>query len=62
MITLPGPTVRQQIGDEKFFRFMQTYFQRYKYQIAAPGDLLKTLNEVSGRDLTPLYNQWVVGK
>ncbi|MGB8646618.1 MAG: M1 family metallopeptidase [Anaerolineae bacterium] len=55
-------TVRQQIGDDKFFQFLQTYYSRYRYKVAHPDDMLKTMNEVSGQDLTALFNQWVYGK
>lgn len=51
--------VRKQIGDDKFFQFLQTYYTRYKYQIAAPADLLATLEQVSGQNLHPLYAKWV---
>ena len=54
--------VRKQIGDDNFYKFLQTYYQRYKYQVAMPDDLLKTIQDVSGQDVTPLYDQWVVGK
>jgi hypothetical protein len=54
--------VRRQIGDESFYRFLQTYYQRYKYQVAKPEDLLRTIDEVSGQKVDALYDQWVLGK
>lgn len=52
--------VRKQIGDEKFYGFMQTYYQRFKYKIAKPEDMLQTIDEVSGQRVDALYDQWIV--
>ncbi len=54
--------VRKQVGDDGFYKFMQTYYQRYKYQVAKPEDLLNTINDVSGQKMNALYDQWVLGK
>lgn len=54
--------VRKQVGDDSFYKFMQTYYQRFKYQVAKPEDILDTINEVSGQNVKPLYDQWVLGK
>lgn len=54
--------VRNQLGDQKFFAALQAYFQKRKYQIATPADLIDTFNEVSGQDITPLYDKWIEGK
>jgi hypothetical protein len=54
--------VRKQIGDEAFFNFMRSYYQRFKYQIAKPEDVLKTIDEVSGQKVDALYDQWILGQ
>ncbi len=54
--------VRQRMGDDKFFQFLKTYYSTYEYKVAHPEDMLKTMNEVSGQDLTALFNQWVYGR
>lgn len=54
--------VRQQIGDDAFFRFMQSYYDEFKYRIAKPEDMLQVMNRVSGQQLGPLFNQWIEGK
>ncbi len=54
--------VRKQIGDDKFFKAMQAYYQRYKYQVATPDDLRQTIDQASGENIDPLYNQWILGK
>lgn len=54
--------VHTQIGDEKFGNFLRTYYERFKYQIATPEDMLKTMNEASGQQVDALFNQWILGK
>lgn len=51
--------VRDQIGDDAFFRALQTYFQRFKFGIATPLDLINVFQQASGRDITPLYLKWI---
>lgn len=53
--------VRTQVGDETFFKFLQSYYQRYKYQIAKPEDMLATMEQVSGQNLDAIYRQWITG-
>lgn len=52
--------VRDQIGDDAFFKALSTYYNDFKYKIATPADLIKEFNTVSGQDVTPLYQQWIV--
>lgn len=53
--------LRQQVGDEVFTNILRTYFERHRYGVAYPQDLLAVAEEVSGRDLDALYKQWVLG-
>lgn len=51
--------LRQQVGDETYFQIMQRYYTAYKYKIARPEDLLAIIEEVSGQDITPLFETWM---
>lgn len=53
--------VRDQIGDDAFFKALQTYYQKFKYLIATPADLVKAFNDASGQDITPLFKKWITG-
>lgn len=53
--------LRQQVGDEIFFKIMQSYYAQYKYKIAYPDDLLATIERVSGQDIDPLFKMWIQG-
>jgi aminopeptidase N len=51
--------VRLEVGDEVFFKILQTYFERYKSGNATTEDFLVVVNEVSGKDLTNLLDSWL---
>jgi aminopeptidase N len=51
--------LRVEIGDEAFFKTMQTYFERYKGGNAATADFIAVAEEVSGKDLTEFFNNWL---
>jgi hypothetical protein len=50
--------LRQEMGDDKFFELLERYLARYRYKMATTGDFLGLAEEVAGRDLTPLFEQW----
>lgn len=52
--------LRKQMGEEKFRNFLKTYFERFKYKIAFPDDILKTAEEVCGCTLQAEYQQWIL--
>jgi len=51
--------LRQEIGDETYFKIMQSYYAEYKYKIAQPEDLLALIEQVSGRNVEPLVETWL---
>jgi aminopeptidase N len=53
--------IRKQVGDDVFYRILQTYLKRYRYGIAYPQDWMAVAEELSGQDLGGLYQEWVVG-
>ncbi|NOZ26770.1 MAG: M1 family metallopeptidase [Chloroflexi bacterium] len=53
--------LRQTMGDATFRAFLRTYFERYRYRIATPEDLLTVAQETCRCDLTPIYARWVLG-
>lgn len=52
--------LHQELGDEGFRDVLQAYVERYRWEIATPDDFLKTAEAISGRDLAPLYNTWIL--
>ncbi|MFQ5342665.1 MAG: M1 family aminopeptidase [Anaerolineae bacterium] len=51
--------VRDEIGDDAFFKALQTYYQAEKYRIATPDDLLNAFEQAAGRQLDDLYEEWL---
>lgn len=51
--------LRRQLGDSLFWKGIQTYYNRYSGKNAVTGDLCKVMEEVSGRELQPFFQQWL---
>jgi hypothetical protein len=51
--------LREEVGNEVYLEIMQTYFDQYKYQLAQGDDLLNVIEHVSGREIEPLFEQWM---
>jgi len=53
--------LRQELGDQAFFEFLQRYYQEQQFDRADGKEWLQTLNAVADKDMTPFYEKWVVG-
>lgn len=51
--------LRMQVGDEIFFRILQTYADRYRYSNVTTTDFIALAGEVSGQDLTAFFDAWL---
>lgn len=51
--------LRVEVGDEVFFKILQTYFDRYKSGNATTDDFISVAEEVSGKDLAEFFNNWL---
>lgn len=47
------------LGEDKFWKIMKTYYEKYKYSNASTEDFIKVCNEVSGQNLGWFFNQWI---
>ncbi len=54
-------TLRVQLGDEVFWKAVRTYLQRFKGKNVETTDLKAVFEEISGKDLTEFFEQWVYG-
>ena len=54
--------LRERVGDEAFFDILETYFTRYRYQIATSASLLETVEEITGDPQLDLYERWILGQ
>jgi len=51
--------LRLKVGDDLFFKIMQTYYDRFKYSNAATTDFINVASEISGQDLKEFLNHWL---
>ncbi len=51
--------LQKDVGDDTFFKILQTYAQKYKYGNASTEDFIAVANEVSGKDLKPFFDAWL---
>ncbi len=51
--------LRQEVGDEVFWKAVNLYLSRHKFQNVETTDLQKAFEEVSGKDLNWFFEQWV---
>jgi aminopeptidase N len=51
--------LRLEVGDESFFRILQTYVKRHQGGNATTEDFLAVVNEISEKDLTNFLDSWL---
>lgn len=54
--------IRNIIGDKAFFDSLKKYFDRHKFKIAQPKDLIGAFEDASKKDLEGVFNAWLEGK
>ena len=52
-------TLRRQLGDDKFFGGLRHYLEKYGYGNVETANLIQALNETTGQNLQPFFDQWV---
>ena len=51
--------LRNEIGDEIFWKGMRLYYERFRNGNALTSDFMKVMEEVSGKDLRNFFYQWL---
>lgn len=51
--------LRLEVGDETFFKILQTYFDRFKGGNVRTQDLIDVSEAVSGRELSDFFDRWI---
>lgn len=52
--------LRLQVGDEAFFKILQTYLERYRGSSAGTDEFIAVSEEVSGQDLDHFFDEWLL--
>jgi aminopeptidase N len=53
--------LREQMGDEAFFRAIKHYLEAYRLQNVVSADLAKVIEESSGTNVDRFFDQWIYG-
>jgi len=51
--------LRREMGNEAFFRGLQSYYGDCKYHVAAPENLLGAMEKAHGQPLGQFFQRWV---
>jgi aminopeptidase N len=51
--------LQQEVGDDTFFKILQTYAEQYQYGNAGADEFIAVAEEVSGKDLTAFFDAWL---
>ncbi len=51
--------IRNHLGEHNFRKSLKVYLEKYQNRSAESLDLLKVLEEVSGREMTSFFDQWI---
>jgi hypothetical protein len=54
--------IRNIIGDKAFFDSLKRYFDRHKFKLAKPEDLIGAFEDSSKKDLEGIFDAWLEGK
>jgi aminopeptidase N len=57
--------LRRELGDEKFFEILRTYYDTFKYKNASTKDFVEIAESKSNKNLSKFFDQWIysgVGK
>ncbi|NAS32183.1 M1 family peptidase [Flavobacteriaceae bacterium R38] len=52
--------LRRELGDQLFWKGIREYYKKYKYNNALSGDLQKVMEDVSGKNLSVFFEQWLM--
>jgi len=51
--------LKDYLGEEVFFRGLKEFFRRNKFSAAGTNDFIKTMEEISGKDLKIFFKNWL---
>lgn len=55
-------TLRETVGDKKFFKALRDYFKNYALKNAEPADMIVSFENSTGYDLEGFFDSWLSGK
>src|SRR5712691_2930972 len=53
--------LREQLGDDAFFRAVKHYLETYRLQNVVTADLVKAVEDSTGTNVDQFFEQWIYG-
>lgn len=53
--------IKDKYGKDKFYKILNTYYNKYKYEIASTEDFIDICESVTGENLDGFFNKWLKG-
>lgn len=54
--------IREKVGDDVFFKILQTYYNKYKFKNATSQDYINIVEDVTGKQWDDFFNEWLMNK
>lgn len=54
--------LREEMGDDVFFEILGVYYETFQHSNATTDDFIAIAEDVSGQDLSDLFNDWLFGE
>jgi aminopeptidase N len=51
--------LRRELGDDDFFRALGAFLRKHAYGLVDTHDLIRSITEVTGKNVEPFFEQWV---
>lgn len=53
--------IKQEFGEDSLYKILNSYYERYKYQIASTEDFIRVCEDVTKTSFEPLANEYLYG-
>lgn len=55
-------SLKESIGENKFLKALQSYYEDFSFKNATPADLIATFVKYEGKEIESFFNSWLEGK
>ena len=55
-------SLRETVGDKKFYKALKDYYKRFSYKNASPADMIASFSSSTGYNLESFFNSWLNGE
>ena len=55
-------TIRKSVGDKKFTKALQNYYEDFAYKNASPADMIASFSKTTHSDLEGFFLSWLTGE